>query len=190
MAEIRNDIRGNRGGWLHPVVYILFSRHEAEVLRMMGQDAPGGDLGSDEGAPTSGAGVVPESAPEEDLVARLDRAWSVPRAAAPSLRGADHTADPAPTHQRLPHLHDHHHDHHYRHHHREGPHDAPEASSAAQGHLHKSGESRAPEKTGAGLLIACGTDIFLMRRHPESGNGNTWGIPGGNQDPEDNGDLR
>ena len=46
-----------------------------------------------------------------------------------------------------------------------------------------------PEKIGAGILIHCEGEVLLLKRHPESGNGGTWGLPGGNQDKEDNGDL-
>lgn len=45
------------------------------------------------------------------------------------------------------------------------------------------------EKIGAGLFIVSGDMVMLLKRHPDSGNGGTWGLPGGNQDPEDHGDL-
>ena len=55
------------------------------------------------------------------------------------------------------------------------------------------GGSALPEKVGAGLLIVSpplGTGeaeprrmVLLLKRAAASGNGNTWGLPGGNSDP-------
>jgi ADP-ribose pyrophosphatase YjhB (NUDIX family) len=59
--------------------------------------------------------------------------------------------------------------------------------------------SSAPIKVGAGLFIVhatCSTDasnreykVLLLKRSMASGNPGTWGLPGGNRDEEDNGDL-
>ncbi|GIL65693.1 hypothetical protein Vafri_19373 [Volvox africanus] len=47
----------------------------------------------------------------------------------------------------------------------------------------------APTKVGAGLLICCEGACLLLRRSETSGNPGTWGLPGGNADPEDAGQL-
>lgn len=38
-------------------------------------------------------------------------------------------------------------------------------------------------------ICRCQGDCLLLRRAPTSGNPNSLGLPGGNADPEDNGDL-
>eukprot|EP00892_Ulva_mutabilis_P011531 jgi/Ulvmu1/8750/UM048_0004.1 len=45
-----------------------------------------------------------------------------------------------------------------------------------------------PEKVGAGLLFCCEGDVLVLLRNSKHNN-NTWGLPGGNADKEDNGDL-
>jgi 8-oxo-dGTP pyrophosphatase MutT (NUDIX family) len=45
------------------------------------------------------------------------------------------------------------------------------------------------EKIGAGILFVNRGDVLLLKRSPASGNGGTWGLPGGNADDEDRGDL-
>ncbi|KAG2424215.1 hypothetical protein HXX76_014746 [Chlamydomonas incerta] len=47
----------------------------------------------------------------------------------------------------------------------------------------------APTKVGAGLLICCEGSCLLLRRSEASGNPGTWGLPGGNADAADAGDL-
>ena len=62
--------------------------------------------------------------------------------------------------------------------------------------------SSAPIKVGAGLFIVHSTaseatagssdrkyKVLLLKRSMASGNPGTWGLPGGNRDEEDNGDL-
>lgn len=39
-----------------------------------------------------------------------------------------------------------------------------------------------PEKRSAGLLVVAGKRILLLRRSRRSGNGGTWGLPGGQLD--------
>ncbi|KXZ55430.1 hypothetical protein GPECTOR_3g80 [Gonium pectorale] len=46
-----------------------------------------------------------------------------------------------------------------------------------------------PSKIGAGLLICCEGACLVLKRSENSGNAGTWGLPGGNADPEDGGDL-
>ena len=40
------------------------------------------------------------------------------------------------------------------------------------------------EKSGAGLLLVSGGDVLLLLRNSRHNN-STWGLPGGNRDPED-----
>ncbi|GLC33887.1 hypothetical protein PLESTB_000814700 [Pleodorina starrii] len=47
----------------------------------------------------------------------------------------------------------------------------------------------APSKIGAGLLICCEGACLLLRRSEDSGNPGTWGLPGGNADAADGGQL-
>ncbi|KAG2496564.1 hypothetical protein HYH03_005386 [Edaphochlamys debaryana] len=47
----------------------------------------------------------------------------------------------------------------------------------------------APSKVGAGLLICCEGACLVLKRSEASGNPGSWGLPGGNADPEDAGDL-
>ncbi|KAG2430314.1 hypothetical protein HYH02_013791 [Chlamydomonas schloesseri] len=46
-----------------------------------------------------------------------------------------------------------------------------------------------PTKVGAGLLICCEGSCLLLRRSESSGNPGSWGLPGGNADEADRGDL-
>lgn len=43
-------------------------------------------------------------------------------------------------------------------------------------------ETQSLKKLGAGLLVVSDGEILLLLRGPDSGNPNTWGLPGGNQE--------
>eukprot|EP00887_Chlorella_sp_A99_P006400 scaffold3.g6400.t1 len=45
-----------------------------------------------------------------------------------------------------------------------------------------------PEKVGAGFLFCCQGEVLVLRRTSRNNHG-TWGLPGGNADPEDAGNL-